>query len=111
MTDMRTIESTNRRRTRMPWVLIPLAALALAGWKIWLGYKKGQRSSDDALLQRISRTEAALQTARERIANLETIVLDNLDSQSEAAVLRAPRSDADRIASVAARTGDRLPLL
>ena len=95
----------------MPWVLIPLAALALAGWAVWLDYKKGQRKADDALYQRISRTEAALQAARERITNLEAIVVDNLESQSEAAALRAPRSNADRIASAAARTGDRLPLL
>ena len=81
----------------MPWVLIPLAALALAGWKVWINYRKERSTSDSALLVRIERNEAALEAARRRIANLEAIVVDNLEERPKPTALVA-ESDADRVA-------------
>ncbi len=67
----------------MPWVLIPLAALVLAGWSVWLNYKKSVAESSGALAERVGQQEAELQAAKRRIANLETIVVHSLEEGSE----------------------------
>ncbi len=87
----------------MLWVLVPLAALMLAGWMSWIEYKKEKSEVDGNLLERIKQNEIALQSAKKRIENLETIVVGSLEEGSESTSLIADEDSANSFSARAAR--------
>ena len=87
----------------MPWVLIPLAGIMLAGFAILMDYLKKKPVNDAALAARVERNEEALEAAMQRIQNLETVLADSLEEESKPPVLQSHGEDADRIADQVAR--------
>lgn len=88
----------------MLWILVPLAALTLAGWFGWLEHRKERSKVDGNLLERINQNELALQSAKKRIENLETIVVHSLEEGgSESTSLIADEDSAESFPARAAR--------
>ncbi len=81
----------------------------LAGWIGWLEYKKERSVVDGNLLERINQNEIALQSAKKRIENLETIVVNSLEEDgSESASLIVDEDGADSFSARAARAREKV---
>ena len=102
------------------WVLIPIIAILMGGFKEWLKFKEKQSqlgTSTDALEKTVVAQQEALEAARRRIENLEAIVTSQTwDALHDPALPtpEAPRlaldppapaepSDAERVAQMARR--------